>query len=217
MYTQPFLLLLAILSTNLVVACSHNGAAAAGYAVRKRSLEPDKVQDVRRAQTTPVAITNVKGISALSTAQFSNGINTAILPGGDTGVPPTDQVFHGNGSTLLPGLVESHTHPTNIATLQTLTSYGTTTALGMGCSYIDNCDALRKQNGLADFYSADIAACAPESVHATVLALPPQDLIYNASQVKTVWPAYSAKYGISSNLISLRSIIHVLITNPLHL
>ena len=205
MYTQPFLLLLAILTTNLVVACSHNGAAAAGYAVRRRSLQPDPVQNVRRAQSTPVAITNVKyftgkGLSALSTVQFSNGIITAVLAGGNTGVPPNYQVVNGNGSTLLPGLVEGHTHPTNIAELQTLTSYGITTALGMGCPYVDNCDALRKQDGLADFYSAGIAACTPGSVHATILALPPQDLIYNASQAPS-W--VKARIAEGSNYIKL--------------
>ena len=206
MYSQPLLLLLAILFADFTVACSHNGAAAAGHVVRsRRSLQRDPVQPVRRAQTTPVAITNVKyitgkGLSALSTIQFSNGIITAILPGGNTGVPPNFKVVNGNGSTLLPGLVESHTHPTNIAELQTLTTYGITTSLGMGCPYIDNCDALRRQSGLSDFYSAGIAATTPGSVHATILALPPQDLIYNATQAPS-W--VRARIAEGSNYIKL--------------
>ncbi len=188
MSRQLLLLLLAgLLADNFASACSHGMAAAAGHAIRRRDPRPDPVVNVRRAQSTPVAITNVKyftgsGLSGLSTVQFSNGIITAVLPGGNTGVPPNYQVVNGNGSTLLPGLIESHTHPTNLAELQLLTSYGITTALGMGCPYTDNCNALRKQTGLADFYSAGIAGCTPGSVHATILTLPPQDLIYNSSQ-----------------------------------
>ena len=207
MYSQSLLLLASLFVDNFAAACSHGAAAAAGHDLRKRNPRPESVVNVnvRRAQNTPVAITNVKyftggGLSGLSTIQFDAGIITAILPGGNTGVPPNAQVVNANGSTLLPGLIESHSHPTNIAELQTLTSYGITTVLGMGCPYIDNCDALRKQEGLADFYSAGIAACTPGSVHATILALPPNDLIYNASEAQS-W--VKARIAEGSNYIKL--------------
>ena len=178
------LLLVGLFAEDFASACTHQFAAKHGY-VKKRAPQPDHV-NVRRAQSTPVAVTNVKyftgsGLSGLSTVEFQNGIITAIFPGG-AGIPPGYQTVNGNGGTLLPGFIESHTHPTNLAELGTLTSYGITTSLGMGCGETQNCNSLRKQTGLSDFYSAGIAGCAPGSDHAILLAYPPQDLIYNTSE-----------------------------------
>ena len=209
MYSLPFLLfVVGAFTIQDAFACTHGAAAevvARRHALRKRAPHPEPVQHVRRAQSTPVAITNVKyftgsSLSASSTVQFSNGIITAIYPGANTPAPPGYQVVNANGATLLPGFIESHTHPTNLAELQQLTSYGITTAMGMGCPYTDNCDQLRHQTGLADFYSAGIAGCTPGSVHATILALPPQDLIYNSSQAPS-W--VKARIAEGSDFIKL--------------
>ena len=209
MYSLPLLLLaVSLFVDKFAVACTHGAAAAAAadrHALRRRGPQPEPIQNIRRAQSTPVAITNVRyftgsGLSGLSTVKFSNGIITAVFPGEYTAIPTNCQMVNANGSTLLPGFIESHTHPTNLNELQALTSYGITTAMGMGCPYYDNCDQLRHQTGLADFYSAGIAACTPGSVHATVLALPPEDLVYNSSEAQS-W--VKARIAEGSNWIKL--------------
>ena len=209
MYSLPLLLLAASAITDqFVSACTHAAAAEAaanGHALRRRGPQPEPVRNVRRAQSTPVAITNVKyftgtGLSGLSTVQFAGGVITAVLSGADTGVPSTFKVINANGGTLLPGFIESHTHPDTLAELQQLTSYGITTAMGMGCASYQNCNALRGQTGLADFYSAGVAGCTNGSLHESILQYPQQDLIFNTSEAQS-W--VQARISEGSNWIKL--------------
>ena len=74
-------------------------------------------------------------------------------------------MVNGLGGTLLPGLIDSHTHPDTFALLGNLSSWGVTTAMGMAI-YPDSAgNALRNQTGLTDFLSPGPVATLPGSTH----------------------------------------------------
>ncbi|OBT66782.1 hypothetical protein VE03_04001 [Pseudogymnoascus sp. 23342-1-I1] len=74
----------------------------------------------------------------------------------------------GEGGVLLPGLIDSHIHLSSLDSLDTLSSYGVTTVMNMGCTNYTLCSALRDQTGLTSFITAGEGAVAPNSTHATV-------------------------------------------------
>ncbi|KAK5745027.1 hypothetical protein LTR17_001778 [Elasticomyces elasticus] len=74
----------------------------------------------------------------------------------------------GQGGVLLPGLIDSHIHLSQMASLETLIGYGVTTAMNMGCDNYTLCAAFREQPGLTSVFSAGQAAVKPNSTHATV-------------------------------------------------
>ncbi|QKX61006.1 uncharacterized protein TRUGW13939_08152 [Talaromyces rugulosus] len=116
--------------------------------------------------TSKIALTNVRVFDGW-------GINepTTVVIDGDSisfdshGVQNT---IDGKGGVLLPGLIDSHIHLSTLASLQTLSSYGVTTAMNMGCSNYTLCAALRDQVGLTSFFTAGESAVAPNSTHAAV-------------------------------------------------
>ena len=63
--------------------------------------------------------------------------STVIISDGKIDYPTADTtgatIIDAQNATLLPGLIDSHTHPTSIAHLQELASYGVTTAMVMAC------------------------------------------------------------------------------------
>ncbi|KAK3616752.1 hypothetical protein LTR56_025744 [Elasticomyces elasticus] len=77
-------------------------------------------------------------------------------------------IIDGQGGVLLPGLIDSHIHLSQMASLETLISYGVTTAMNMGCDNYTLCAALREQPGLTSVFNAGQAAVKPNSTHATV-------------------------------------------------
>lgn len=72
----------------------------------------------------------------------------------------------GKGGVLLPGLIDSHIHLSTLASLKTLSSYGITAVMNMGCANYTLCAAMRAQTGLTSFYTAGDGAVAPNSTHA---------------------------------------------------
>jgi imidazolonepropionase-like amidohydrolase len=72
----------------------------------------------------------------------------------------------GMGGVLLPGLIDSHIHLTRLASLESLTKYGVTTAMNMGCSNYTLCKYLSAQAGLTSVFNAGNGAVAPHSTHA---------------------------------------------------
>jgi imidazolonepropionase-like amidohydrolase len=73
----------------------------------------------------------------------------------------------GRGATLLPGLIDAHTHPDNPAALQESLRFGVTTALGMGVTATADEGALRAAAAgrvdVADYRSAGTPATAPDA------------------------------------------------------
>jgi imidazolonepropionase-like amidohydrolase len=79
-----------------------------------------------------------------------------------------EHVIDGEGGYLLPGLIDSHVHLTRLESLESLTSYGVTSVMSMGCSNYTLCAALREQVGLTSFFTAGEGAVGPNSTHARV-------------------------------------------------
>ncbi len=82
--------------------------------------------------------------------------STVIIDGEKIGLEgvPVDEEVDAQGGVLLLGLFDSHFHPTTLGALEALSSYGVTTALSMSCWPLAQCNSLRDQVGLTDFYTA---------------------------------------------------------------
>lgn len=122
-------------------------------------------------------------------------INVRVFDGWSIGTPSTvvidgdkitfdtrhvQKTIDGKGGVLLPGLIDSHIHLSSLASLETLSSYGVTTAMNMGCDNYTLCSAFREQVGLTSFFSAGESAVAPNSTHATVFGV--KSLVHSPSQ-----------------------------------
>lgn len=136
-----------------------------------------------RSQTTPpkgtTALINVRVFDGRSIGKpstvFINGDSISFESRGDY-----QNIINGQGGVLLPGLVDSHIHVSSLASLETLSSYGITTALNMGCTNYSLCAAMRNQTGLTTIFSGGQSAAAPNSTHATVFGA--KGLVYAPSQ-----------------------------------
>ncbi|KAM0438981.1 hypothetical protein ACHAPT_001742 [Fusarium lateritium] len=116
-------------------------------------------------------------------------LTSVVIDGDVIGHEPSGATkrVDGQGGTLLPGLIESYSHPRNLTQVQQLTSYGVTTAFLLACYDKQECSALKGLHGLADVHHASVAAAAPGSAHGnlTLSNKPePQLLVHNTSDVK---------------------------------
>ncbi|TKA79335.1 hypothetical protein B0A55_03451 [Friedmanniomyces simplex] len=123
-------------------------------------------QSVSTQSTGKTALTNVRILDG-----WRIGEPTNVIIDGDSITFDASNVrstIDGEGGVLLPGLIDSHIHVNRLASLETLTSYGVTTAMNMGCDNYTLCSALHDQPGLTTLFNAGQAAAAPNSTHATV-------------------------------------------------
>jgi hypothetical protein len=153
-----------------------------------------------RSQSPPpagkTALTNVRVFDGWGIGEPS----TVVIDGDSITFDPRDvqNTIDGEGGVLLPGFIDSHVHVSSLASLQTLSSYGVTTAMSMGCSDYTLCSALRDQIGLTSFFTAGEGAVAPNSTHAT--AFGSTGLVYSPSQA----PEFVANvFGNGSNYMKL--------------
>jgi hypothetical protein len=85
----------------------------------------------------------------------------------------------GTGKFLIPGLIDSHVHLTDVQSLEDFTSYVCTTAMHMNCRNYTQCDIMAKQPGLAAFIHAGRSAVGNGSMHEAQDPTRPKDtLIY---------------------------------------
>lgn len=130
-----------------------------------------------RTAITNVRVFNGSGFQESATVFIEN--DTIIL---SETVLPNDTIVDAKGGVLLPGLIDSHCHPGSVADLESLASFGVTTAMSMSCLNYTVCAILRKQPGLASFFAAGYPAQGQNSSHAMTYGTPINQLIYNASQ-----------------------------------
>lgn len=116
--------------------------------------------------TVKTALTNVRIFDGTRIRENS----TVYIDGDIITFDPRNchNTINGEGGVLLPGLIDSHAHVNSVASLETLSSYGVTSVMSMGCSNYTLCAALREQIGLTSFFTAGIGAVGPNSTHAKI-------------------------------------------------
>lgn len=107
------------------------------------------------------------------TVLFKDGIITKV--GKNIAIPDDADVVDGEGTTLLPGLIDSHVHVFFSGNLQRALNFGVTTELDMGCDYRFAAKMREQQSenpvfGRADFFSAGTQVTSPGG-HGTQFAL----------------------------------------------
>ena len=118
------------------------------------------------------------------TTVYINGSTIGEGPSPDQSTTTT--TIDAGGRYLIPGLIDSHIHISDVTGLESLTSYGVTTALNMACRDYAVCDSLRGREGLADFLSAGVPAIGVGSGHARALKPPPEQLLAPTDDPETV-------------------------------
>jgi imidazolonepropionase-like amidohydrolase len=81
------------------------------------------------------------------------------------GTMQADVVVDGTDKFLIPGLIDSHIHIDSVSLLETVTSFGVTTAMNMACFDNALCAALANITGLASFLTATREITVPGSAH----------------------------------------------------
>ncbi len=116
--------------------------------------------------------------------------STVVIESGRIGTDPSGaQVIDGAGGVLLPGLIDAHVHLDGPGRLETLASYGVTTALDMA-SVPEETTALRRTGagspgiGNTDFRSAGLPAIAPGSLHSHFPGIGQRGLIAGPSEAE---------------------------------
>ncbi len=100
-----------------------------------------------------------------TTVLFENGKITAI--GSDIDIPEKAKLISGEGRTLLPGLIESHSHIAASSALEQALAFGVTTAMGMhedpvAVSKLKSEQRQGKAFGRADIFSSGNLVTAPK-------------------------------------------------------
>jgi len=131
-----------------------------------------------QAPSKPVAFRNVRVFDGSTSMRRGDVViqgDRIVAVGPDLAVPAGADVIDGNGLTLLPGLIDSHTHSYGDA-LRTAIVFGVTTELDMFTDYrmaasIRKQQAEAKTHNMADLFSAGTLVTAPHG-HGTEYGLP---------------------------------------------
>ncbi|UKZ54097.1 hypothetical protein TrVGV298_007903 [Trichoderma virens] len=164
---------------------SQGALACVEHLLQERT--PDPKDMVRRQEPAPRTKTAIKNVRVFDGTKLT-GLQTIIIDGENISNDTSniETTVDGNGGVLIPGLIDCHVHISDVAGLETLTSYGVTTAMVMSCRNYTQCAPLRNLEGVASFVSAGIPATGPGSQHSRTFNLSAPYLIYpdaNATEV----------------------------------
>ncbi|KAF7335732.1 putative adenine deaminase [Mycena venus] len=170
-----------LLVPQLGYSCPHSEHSPRTF---EEGLEIARLNNARRAirdVPTPrkTAIKNVRVFDGENLLPLGT-----IFIDGDKIVPYAEgaEIVDGNGGTLLPGLIDAHTHPTSVDHLEELASYGVTSTIVASCYPNAVCDSLKNHTGLTDVRFSGLSANTPNSTHALLLGLKPNETITSPSQ-----------------------------------
>lgn len=104
--------------------------------------------------------------------------------GGQT--PSGVKIVDGTGKYLIPGLIDSHVHPSSCTDLSDLAGYGITTAVNMACLNYTTCAQLKGQVGTADYITAGEIACGTGTIHATIFGVPAGETVGPDTDLSTL-------------------------------
>ncbi|EHK46023.1 hypothetical protein TRIATDRAFT_40443 [Trichoderma atroviride IMI 206040] len=147
-----------------------------------------------------MAITNVRVFDGLVVGPPSTVIITSSGRIGrvyrpSTVCPSLEHVFDAGGMTLIPGLMDSHAHPSNISNLVSMASNGITTTALAACLNQEFCASLRSHAGLTQLITASFQGTTAESsTTALVPASEAFQLVHNASEAPA-WVARQVAQG----------------------
>ncbi|KAF9874612.1 amidohydrolase [Colletotrichum karsti] len=130
--------------------------------------EHTSINNVRRSTSTTSVKTAIEDIRPFNGRRFGKP-QKICLDGGHI-VPASkcadaQNIVNGTGKFLIPGLIDNHVHLTDVQSLEDFTSYGCTTAMQMNCQNYTQCALMARQEGLASFVYASMAAVGNGSLH----------------------------------------------------
>jgi imidazolonepropionase-like amidohydrolase len=98
---------------------------------------------------------------------------------------PAEVVVDGTGAALLPGLIDAHMHTVlGRVDLENLANWGVTTGLDMAAWPLKFVNAMRREPGVAQVFSATIPAVGPGGNHAKMPGFPADGIVTTPNQAK---------------------------------
>ncbi|KAJ7643442.1 hypothetical protein DFH06DRAFT_1213225 [Mycena polygramma] len=174
-------IILSLLLTHSAYACPHVEISSSAYEDR---MEIARMNNVRRGtrDVLPLgktAITNVRVFDGEKLLPLST-----VFIDGEFIVPHLKNaaIVDGKGGVLLPGLIDAHTHPISVDHLEALASYGVTSTIVASCYPNAVCDSLKNHTGLTDIRFSGLSANSPNSTHALLLGLKPNETLTSPLQ-----------------------------------
>ncbi|KAL6872852.1 hypothetical protein J3F83DRAFT_731186 [Trichoderma novae-zelandiae] len=169
----------------LASVLSQGTLACVEHLLQERAPDPNAM--VRRQEPAPRTKTAIKNVHVFDGTRLGP-LQNIIIDGEHISNDSSniETTVDGNGGVLIPGLIDSHVHISDVAGLEALASYGVTTAMVMSCRNYTQCAPLRNLDGVASFVSAGIPATGPGSQHSRTFNLSAPYLIYpdaNATEV----------------------------------
>jgi imidazolonepropionase-like amidohydrolase len=155
-------------SLQIIVAVALLSLAAAGAVLLNKPTEKTDIKEKPQQIINTFAVTDVRVFDGEKTIEktsvlVQDGKIAAI--GNDVKIPKDIAVYRGEGKTLLPGLIDSHTHTYGDARKEAL-RFGVTTELDMFTDWRVLAEAKKQRESyakteLADLWSAGTLATAP--------------------------------------------------------
>jgi imidazolonepropionase-like amidohydrolase len=169
---------------SLTVVTFHTVTACPFHTVKQEQRD---YNNFRRSEAGPQTRTAISDVRVYNGLHFA-GPETVCFDAGyivdEHGCANAAVTINGTGKFLISGLIDSHLHLTDIASLESFTSYGLTTAMHMNCGNATQCQIMRHQPGLAQFFSAGRSAVGKNSSHEATDPVRPKDtLIYPGTNV----------------------------------
>jgi imidazolonepropionase-like amidohydrolase len=187
--SRAFALVVALLSSALPTArsCLFHGDSSHLARIDYHSLAAANVaarsthNHKRETSSTPIVLQNVRVFNGTVLLPPSTVVINGTLISRPCDPCPPAKTYDAQGKTLLPGLIDSHSHPANASHLINMTSFGVTTAVSAFCPAPEFCASLNNHTGLTSIVSASFFATSPGSQHA--MMVPPSDapLLINSS------------------------------------
>jgi imidazolonepropionase-like amidohydrolase len=152
------------------------GIVVAVLLVRRRLTEVGALAG-KAAKRVTTTITGVRVFDGTRLTDPQDVSFSTVFENGDPAVR-ADVVVDGSGATLLPGLIDAHTHTARGRDdLASLARWGATTALDMATWPAPFAQVMRHQSGVADLRTAGTPAAGPHGHHAGLPNFPKDGLI----------------------------------------